>query len=388
MKQIINLLKGIYLNRPSPISVSVNLTNKCNQHCIYCEIGQGLVKNKKSPLLAMDDLKWIIDEMNRSGISTLSLGGGEPLLFKEVFDVIKYAHEFGIISSILTNGMLLPHFSQDKIELLKECETAISVSIDSFSPDKEEHIRGIKNALPLAIEGIEILVKHRIPVNIMTTISAHNYQDLFNVAVNANQLGVNSVVFQPVIFVSNFPEVEPITNKKSLNVRPEHLPKIEDQFQRIMDFERNNNIYTNIDVLQKWFPYYIQTLSSGKNGAFFFKNIAKQYWCAPLYFTIAVNYYGDILPCNMLKSTKSIMDRDNDNKSLLEMWNNSCQPIRSMIEEGQYPDACKSCVCGFDFNVLCSALKHPSNNFNLLSKVVISNCKRQIRKNRKQNIGD
>ena len=48
MKQYINLLKSLYLNIPSPIAVSVNLTNKCNQHCIYCEVGQGLVKTEKS----------------------------------------------------------------------------------------------------------------------------------------------------------------------------------------------------------------------------------------------------------------------------------------------------------------------------------------------------
>ncbi|MCK4307332.1 radical SAM protein, partial [candidate division WOR-3 bacterium] len=231
MGQYINLLKSLYLNRPSPISVSINLTNKCNQHCIYCEVGQGLVKIEK-PLLVPDDLKWIIDEMNQSGIPTLSLGGGEPLLFKDIFEVIQYAHKFGIKSSIMTNGMLLPRLSQAKIELLKECETTIAVSIDSFSTDKEECIRGVKNALSLPIEGINILVKQQISVDIMTVISAHNYQDLFDIVVNANQLGVNSVDFQPVIFVSCFPEVEPIPDKKRFNVQPDHLTEIEDQFQR------------------------------------------------------------------------------------------------------------------------------------------------------------
>ena len=75
MKQYINFLKSLYLNKPSPLSVSVNLTNKCNQHCIYCEVGQGLVKTEKT-ILILDDLKRIIDEMSRSGIPTLGLGGG------------------------------------------------------------------------------------------------------------------------------------------------------------------------------------------------------------------------------------------------------------------------------------------------------------------------
>jgi MoaA/NifB/PqqE/SkfB family radical SAM enzyme len=375
MKQYIKLLKSLYLNIPSPISVSVNLTNKCNQHCTYCEVGQGLVKTEK-PLLVLDDLKWIIDEMNRLGIPTLSLGGGEPLLFKDIFEVIRYAYKLGIKCGIMTNGMLLPRLSQDKIELLKECNYTVSVSIDSFSTDKEEYIRGAKNAVSLPIEGIKLFIRQQIPVNIMTVISAHNYQDLFDIVVNANRLGVDSVNFQPVIFVSCFPEVEPIPNKKSFNVQPDHLREIEDQFQRILDFERNNPINTNVYVLRQWLPDYIQFLSSMQTDDFFFKKIVNRFWCAPLYSTIAINYYGDILPCNMLKPAKSIRDRDG--KSLLELWNASCKPVRSMIKRKRYPDACKSCVCAFDFNVLCSTLKYPFNNSHLLSKVLVESVKRRI----------
>ena len=66
MKEHIEILKSVYLGIPTPLSVSVNLTNKCNQHCIYCEVGQGLVKTEK-PLLVLDDLKWIIDEREFKG---------------------------------------------------------------------------------------------------------------------------------------------------------------------------------------------------------------------------------------------------------------------------------------------------------------------------------
>ena len=377
MKKYINLLKSVYLNTPTPISVSVNLTNKCNQHCIYCEVGQGLVKTKK-PLLSLDDLKWIIDEMNRSEIPTLSLGGGEPLLFKDIFEVIQYANKFGIKCGIITNGMLLPRLSQANIELLKECNSTVTVSIDTFSTDKEEKIRGVKNAHSSPIEGIKVLIKQQIPVNISTVISTYNYQDLFDVIVNVNRLGIHSVSFQPVIFVSCFPEIEPINNKKSFNVLPEHLLEIEDQFKRIMDFERDNHIKTNVYLLRRWLSTYIQFVSSMQTDDFFFKKIVNRFWCSALYSTIAINYYGDILPCNMLKPAKSIKDRNG--KGLIDLWNASCKPVRTMIKRRQYPDACKSCVCAFDFNVLCSALKYPFNNPHFLSTVLVESVKRQIRR--------
>jgi radical SAM protein with 4Fe4S-binding SPASM domain len=208
-------------------------------------------------------------------------------------------------------------------------------------------------------------------------ISAHNYQDLFDVVVNANRLAVNKVDFQPVIFVSCFPEVAPIPDKKRFNVQPEHLPELEDQFQRISDFERDNHIKTNVYVLRQWLPDYVQFLSSMQTDDFFFKKIVNRFWCAALYSTIAINYYGDILPCNMLKPAKSIKDRDG--KSLLELWNDSCKPVRSMIKRQQYPYACKSCVCAFDFNVLGSVLKYPLSNFHLISKVLVERMKKEIK---------
>ncbi|MCL0073014.1 radical SAM protein [Dehalococcoidia bacterium] len=304
--------------------------------------------------------------------------GGEPFLFKDIFEVIQYAHKLGIKCSVLTNGMLLPRLSQDKIELLKICESTIAVSIDSFSTNKEEYIRGVKNVLSSSIDGINILIKHQIPVNIMTVISSHNYQDLFDIVVNANRLGVNSVDFQPVIFVSCFPEVEPIPDKKDFNVLPDHLTAIRDQFQRILDFERDNHINTNVYMLAQWLSHYVQFLSSMQIEDFFFNKIVNRFWCAPLYHTISINYYGEILPCNMLKPAKSI--KGSNGKTLMELWNESCSPVRNMVKRRQYPDACKSCVCAFDFNVLCSTLKYPFNNFRLLSKVLIESVKRQIRK--------
>ncbi len=181
-----------------------------------------------------------------------------------------------------------------------------------------------------------------------------------------------------MIFVSCFPEIEPINNKKSFNVLPEHLLEIEDQFKRIMDFERDNHIKTNVYLLRRWLSTYIQFVSSMQTDDFFFKKIVNRFWCSALYSTIAINYYGDILPCNMLKPAKSIKDRNG--KGLIDLWNASCKPVRTMIKRRQYPDACKSCVCAFDFNVLCSALKYPFNNPHFLSTVLVESVKRQIRR--------
>lgn len=140
-----------------------------------------------------------------------------------------------------------------------------------------------------------------------------------------------------------------------------------------MDFEGNHPIKTNVYMLRQWLSPYIRFLFSKQSSNFFFKKVVNRFWCAPVYSTISINYYGDILPCNMLKPAKCIKDKDD--KTLLELWNASCKTVRSMIEKQQYPNACKSCVCAFNFNVLGSALKHPLSNSHIISKVLIERIK-------------
>jgi MoaA/NifB/PqqE/SkfB family radical SAM enzyme len=367
IKENLKLLQKLYSRESTPLSVSINLTDRCNQRCIYCEIGRGLVRSDES-CITLDDLRWIIDEMDRSGIHSLTLGGGEPFLYRDIFEVLRYAHEHGIECLILTNGMIIPHFSAEKISSLRECKTKIFISIDSFQEDKEEYIRGIENVLPQQVEAIEILVKQGIPVDIVTVISKHNYQDLFDVVVNGLKLGVNSVFFQPVLFASNFPDTEAIIDKKNLNIIPKHLREVEDQFSQITQFEKRNPIASNIWMLRFWLREFIESISSGAESPVFFEKLLKRFYCYSVHFDIAINYNGGVMPCNMLESSGSITDRDG--KGLLEIWNDSCRPVRSMIQKQKYPYACKSCVCTFSSNFKCSIIRYPLSNLPALVNVL------------------
>ncbi len=64
-KIVRNYLPEIFalnLNRSKPSMVTVNLTNRCDQKCIYCEIGRN-IPSGNNETLSIEDLKWIIDEM-------------------------------------------------------------------------------------------------------------------------------------------------------------------------------------------------------------------------------------------------------------------------------------------------------------------------------------
>lgn len=360
-------LKKIYSKDPYPNQVSINLTNKCNQRCIYCEIGQGKKKND-NPTLIMEDIEWIIQQMSKSNIFNLSLGGGEPFLFKDVFKVIEIAFQYKINCSIMTNGMFISKLSKEEIDILKKCNTKILISIDSFNEKCERKIRGTNN-VSLPVDGIRKLVRKKIPVNLLTVITKINKDELFEVVKKAKNLEVNSVSLQPVIIASNYPETKPLDNKKSLNILPMQINEIQKQFDKIEEFQKTNNIRTNINLLRVWLPSYINfTHSSGED--FFFRTLFNKLYCSTLNHHINVNYHGKILPCNMLNSDISIKNRVRDNKSLIDMWNDACRPYRSMILKQKFPKICQHCVCDFDENLKFSVFRYPFKNFKTLIKLL------------------
>jgi MoaA/NifB/PqqE/SkfB family radical SAM enzyme len=370
----IQLLKTILCELPHPSIVDINLTNACNQKCLYCEIGQGLVRAEKTgkPVLNLQDLKWIIDQMHHEKIPLLILQGGEPFLFRDLFPVIEYASGYGIDIFITTNGMQVPKLNEEELALLKKAHCCLSVSIDSFNPETENTVRGVSSAFDNAVEGIKILMKNQIPVTIGTVITRYNYQEIANLVKAADALGIMSVHFQPLINVSNYPEVNSIPRKNDVNLKPGHLDRLDLEFEEILAFEKIHRIKTNTTVIKKWIRQYI-TFCSGLNAKkdFFFQYHLKRFFCFELYNRIRINYYGEVLPCHFIHTDISI--HDEPGRSLVEIWNQSCQQIRSSVKHQHYPRQCNGCVCSYDTNLLMSVIKHPVANCAMIPRIVSKN---------------
>lgn len=362
----------VIFKHPHPEIVDINLTSACNQKCIYCEIGQGLVRQEKTDrtLLNLNDMKWIIDQMIQAGIPALVLQGGEPFLFRDLFPVIEYAAMNRRNISIITNGMKIPQLNDNELKILRDTRCSLSVSIDSFNPETENFIRGVDTAHGNAVEGIRILVQHHIPVTISTVITHYNYQDISQLVKTADSLGVSSVHFQPLINISNYPEAPCIPKKDAMSLLPEHLDSLMQEFETIMTYEKTHTISTNINLLKKWIRQYtvFNSVSDGKTG-YFFRNHLNRFFCFELYYRIRINYYGQVLPCHFIHSAVSI--RDDPKRTLPETWNLSCTQIRDSIQSQHYPAQCNGCVCSYDMNLLVSMIRYPFQNRKMIARMIL-----------------
>lgn len=126
--------------RQFPIHLDIEITNRCNLRCTFCD---------KLPLLAKDQMgdmdfelyKKILDEGAEEGLCAVKLSyRGESLLHKQVVEMISYAKKKGILDVYInSNGMLLTR--EMSIMLMEAGLDRISISIEGTDPDKFEQGR-------------------------------------------------------------------------------------------------------------------------------------------------------------------------------------------------------------------------------------------------------
>lgn len=83
-----------------PNSVCWNITTKCNDDCLFC------YRDRHAKQLSFDEQKRIIDKIANAGIRKLTFAGGEPLLVKELPELVLYAKKRNLQVSLSTNGMI------------------------------------------------------------------------------------------------------------------------------------------------------------------------------------------------------------------------------------------------------------------------------------------
>lgn len=196
------------IDRPllPPDMVQVNFTFDCNLACVMCSMRKQkkLLQSRGSRTeIDSDTFKKVIRESKELGVNNILFIGGEPFLRKDLFNLVSYAKNFNLNTIIVTNGVLLDENNAEK------CFAAgvdwLSVSIDAAEEEAFSKIRG-KNILREIIKNIEALNelkkerKKEFPkIVAVCTIMNDNLEQLSDVARLAKKLGIERIIFQPVV---------------------------------------------------------------------------------------------------------------------------------------------------------------------------------------------
>ena len=163
-----------------PLSVHLKLTENCQARCISCDYW----KSRWQDAINTDQAVDLLNQIGAAGIRSLRLTGGEPLLRRDLFHILKKANTACFKRIILqTNGLLIKklHDAINESPITKIC-----VSLDGLK-QTNDLIRGIQGYFDLALEGIRLLRNKQVAFSV--TLNRLSAAELGNLAHVAQGLG-------------------------------------------------------------------------------------------------------------------------------------------------------------------------------------------------------
>jgi len=163
----------------TPQMYYVIFSGRCNVACTFCTIYKEV-----EPMLSDEVMLRIVreaHELSGSGFN-ISLSGGEPLIYKPLYEALELAAKLKVNFGFTTNGYLLT--KQNVARALAANLFNINVSIESVNPQVNESVRPRKNGTQQTLDGIENLIAEkrrtgaRVSVIVKTTIMDQNYRTL------------------------------------------------------------------------------------------------------------------------------------------------------------------------------------------------------------------
>jgi SynChlorMet cassette radical SAM/SPASM protein ScmE len=162
----------------TPRSVDIDITNRCNLRCKYCYHFSG--PGDVSQDLPLAEWLQFFEELNRCAVMNVTIAGGEPFFRKDLKEVIEGVVENRMRFTVVSNGTLVGDDMAVFLSSTGRCD-GVQVSIDGSKPETHDVCRG-KGNFHKAMDGIDCLQKHGVPVDVRVTVHRHNVRDLDGIA--------------------------------------------------------------------------------------------------------------------------------------------------------------------------------------------------------------
>ena len=192
-----------------PITAALLLTYRCISQCTMCSladrrltVGGNSAANREMNTKAVYDL---LTELRDMGVMAVSLSGGEPLMRKDLFDIIAHSRFLGFTTSVSTNGIMIN--ADVASRLVDSGLDQITVSLDCADAEDYAVFRGsggITNAYSRVVESISLLAKANSQNggNLSTVVSSiirPEKPDLARTIIQtAKNAGADGIFFAPV----------------------------------------------------------------------------------------------------------------------------------------------------------------------------------------------
>ena len=177
---VTNLMAG----RPVLATFQVNL--RCNSACGYCDLPLNVGRYE----MTREEIQGVFSGLYRDGVRFVLVQGGEPLLRRDLPEILEDLSAIGFQLTLITNGTKL---TTSLVERLSRLPLAISVSLDTLDRERYRQIRGA-DQLRQVLEGLALLKAFPHPKFLTCIVSEVNRAEVPAVARFAWEQGFLPVV--------------------------------------------------------------------------------------------------------------------------------------------------------------------------------------------------
>jgi len=293
----------------APLATSFELTERCNLHCPHCYVERGtLARQELSPAALGRAFK----DLDRAGSPGVTLSGGEPLLRRDIWEILDRARDHQLDVKLCTNATRLDKPTARR--LVGYPIHTFSVSLDGPCAEVHDRVRGAGNFDQVDRGVMALRDAGAAKIMLRITVTAHNLDSLAGYAELGDSWKVDAVSFRPFRF--NGAALDP-----TLVVSREDYDQAMQELERSWSGECRASFGSSLPTRAPAFAGYIPRFGcNGGNG------------------TLSVKADGSVVACATVRTPGEWNLKQHD---LLESWYHA--PSIRQWRQLSTPEQCLAC---------------------------------------------
>lgn len=302
----------------TPPRIDLEPNNTCNLRCRHCQVTYW---SKPAVHLDMSAFTRVLSQF--PGLLSIKLQGmGEPLLNRELLDMLLEGEKRGISMQFISNGTILNSTMAGQLLSLKR--THIGFSLDGATAETFESIR-TGASFDKVVANIRELTRRRgnhvYPmISVTAVVTSNNLHEIPALIRLAKELGVDSINLQTSLTNWGKQDMDDYNETIRISPRSSQVNEVFQEAERIA-----GEIHIDLHIWRE--DFYTK------------RNKCPWPWKRAF---VAAN--GDVVPCCILADSDTIRMGNVFEQSFAEIWNSrQYRDFRHRIKTHRLPDFCKNC---------------------------------------------
>lgn len=218
--------------------INLAVTKYCNLRCRMCDYPSGKFWTNA---LSKEQIKDLIREAAELGVKTVELSGGEPMMRKDIYEIISFAASLNLKVFMASNGVLIG--PEEVKKLLDAGLTLVTFSLEG-PEELNDSIRGAGN-FKKTMQAIKSFLGYReqipeLEVMVGIVLSKYNYKMIADFSEYLlKDVGINSISINP-FNASMLSEKNRKLREAEFKITSDMMPDLKNEIQKLVDLSNEN----------------------------------------------------------------------------------------------------------------------------------------------------